>query len=340
MTDSDRTEHSEAPSSTDSVVGIDVSKATLDVVLLSGDSDSLSRSVENTQDGFAELLDWIDRETKSSLKKIHVCLEASGRYHLPVARYLHEQNMMVSVVNPRRTSAYAKSQLARSKTDQVDAALLARYCQREEPSRWHPASSEQQDLKEMTRGLQGLKKERDRLQNQLDQASNQTVIGSLQSVLESVNEQIDELQRAIDEHVQECRVLAKKQELLETIPGVGATTASQIIAELGKADRFDSARQAAAYAGLTPRHHESGSSIRRRPRLSKVGSSRLRRALYFPALAALQYNDAVRALGDRLANRGKAKMVIVGAAMRKLLHICYGVLKNGTPFDPSLHPGA
>ncbi|WP_259039522.1 transposase [Salinibacter ruber] len=139
--------------------------------------------------------------------------------------------------------------------------------------------------------------------------------------------------------MQRCRSLVEKQELLQTIPGVGAQTASQVIAELGETGRFDSARQAAAYAGLTPTHYRSESSIRRKPRLSKVGSSRLRKALYFPALAALQYNDAIRALGDRLANRGKAKMVIVGAAMRKLFHICYGVLKNGTPFDASLHPG-
>lgn len=338
MTAPDCSESSDLPTTASCPVGIDVSKAFLDAVLLSGENGrSLSRRVPNTENGFAELLNWIDQE--ASRENVHVCLEASGRYHRSVARYLHEQNVTISVVNPRRTSAYAKSQLARSKTDQVDAALLARFCQREEPSEWHPTSSARQDLKEMTRGLQGLKQERDRLQNRLDEASNQTVIRSLQAVLESINEQIDELEEAIEEHVQSCRLLAEKQELLQTIPGVGAQTASQVIAELGETGRFDSARQAAAYAGLTPTHYRSGSSIRRKPRLSKVGSSRLRKALYFPALAALQYNDAIRALGDRLANRGKAKMVIVGAAMRKLLHICYGVLKNGTPFDASLHPG-
>jgi transposase len=338
MTAPDCSESADVPTTASCPIGIDVSKAFLDAVLLSGENGrSLSRRVPNTENGFAELLNWIDQE--ASRENVHVCLEASGSYHRSVARYLHEQNVTISVVNPRRTSAYAKSQLARSKTDQVDAALLARFCQREEPSPWHPTSSARQDLKEMTRGLQGLKQERDRLQNRLDQASNQTVIRSLQAVLESINEQIDELEGAIEEHVQSCRALAEKQELLQTIPGVGAQTASQVIAELGETGRFDSARQAAAYAGLTPTHYRSGSSIRRKPRLSKVGSSRLRKALYFPALAALQYNDAIRALGDRLANRGKAKMVIVGAAMRKLLHICYGVLKNGTPFDASLHPG-
>lgn len=297
----------------------------------------------NGEEGFETLLSWIDRQTDADLEKspeqVHVCLEASGGYQRPVARFLHEKGLTVSVINPRRTSAYANSQLTRSKTDQVDAQLLARFCQREEPSPWQPASSEQRDLKDMTRGLQGLKKERDRLENQIDQSSNPTVTSSLQSVLESVNEQIDQLEEAIDDHVRSADALDRKRELLETIPGIGSATAALVLAELGNPERFESARQAAAYAGLTPAHHESGSSVHRKPRLSKVGSSRLRTALYFPAITALRCNAAIEAFGERLAERGKEKMVIIGAAMRKLLHICYGVLKNGTPFDASLHPG-
>lgn len=341
MTAPDSPNSSDAPvNEATRAVGIDVSKASLEIVVLGRDTDrSVARSIPNTEDGFDELREWIDREVEVGLEEVHVCLEASGGYERPVARYLHEQNLTVSVVNPRRTSAYAESQLNRSKTDPVDARLLARFCQREAPSPWQPASSEQKDLKDITRGLESLKKERDRLKNQIDQSSNPTVTSSLQSVLKSINEQIDQLEKAIDEHVQGCRSLARKQELLETIPGVGQTTAALVIAELGDPERFESARQAAAYAGLTPAHHESGSSVHREPRLSKVGSSRLRKALYFPAISALRCNAAIEAFGDRLAKRGKAKMVIIGAAMRKLLHICYGVLKNGTPFDPSLHPG-
>ncbi|MEF8797065.1 MAG: transposase, partial [Salinivenus sp.] len=162
---------------------------------------------------------------------------------------------------------------------------------------------------------------------------------SLESVLESVNEQIDRLEDQVDQHVESTDTLARNRDLLETIPGVGRTTAALVLAELGDYKRFESARQAAAYAGLTPSHHKSGSSVHRKPQLSKVGSSRLRRALYFPAIAALRCNAAIEALGNRLAERGKEKMVIIGAAMRKLLHICYGVLKNQSSFDPSLHPG-
>ena len=341
MTAPDRSESSAPSSSARCAVGVDVSKASLEVVLLGLEeekSHSKSRSVPNTEDGFDELLDWIDQQTEAN-QEVHVCLEASGGYEREVARRLHEHGLTVSVINPRRTSAYATSQLRRSKTDRVDARLLARFCQKEEPSAWRPPSSEQQSLKEMTRGLQSLKKERDRLRNQIDAASNRTVTDALQAVLGSVDEQVERLEEAISQHVQECRDLAKRQELLQTIPGVGAATATQVIAELGEPGRFDSARQAAAYAGLTPAHHTSGTSVDRQPRMSKIGSSRLRKALYFPAITALRCNAAIRALGDRLAKRGKAKMVIIGAAMRKLLHICYGVLKHGRPFDASLHPG-
>jgi transposase len=197
---------------------------------------------------------------------IHACLEASGGYEQPVARWLYRQGATVSVINPSRTSAYADSQLRRSKTDAVDARILARFCQREEPASWQPPTPDQEALREMSRGLEGLKKERDRLRNQLDHASHDAVTDALDAVLDRVCEQIDALERRINEHIRACKALAQKQELLETIPGIGATTATQVIAELGSAERFKSARQAATYAGLTPAHHESGTSIQRRPR--------------------------------------------------------------------------
>lgn len=319
-------------------LGIDVSKAKLEAALLTPAGQLHAKSASNAPSGFEALLRWAEG-LAGGTGSLRVCLEASGGYEQEAALFLHEAGVHVSMVNPRRTSAYAKSQLQRSKTDCTDAALLARFSKREEPSKWEPPTEEERALRQMTRGLESLKKERDRLNNQLGTATNEAVADSLRTVIRTIEKQIDGLKKQIDAHAQSCSKLARRRDLLETIPGVGKFTATLVLAELGEVSRFKSARQAAAYAGLVPSHHRSGSSVHRRSRLSKVGSSRLRKALYFPAITALRCNEAIQAFGDRLAERGKAKMVIIAAAMRKLLHICYGVLKNDQPFDASLHPG-
>lgn len=321
-------------------LGIDVSKDKLDLALLGPDGKQCATTLSNDPEGFQSLLSWLDQHLNGqACEQVHASLEASGGYEKQAALFLCEHNLMVSVVNPRRLAHYAESQLRRSKTDAADARLLARFTQRERPCLFEPPEASQRALREMTRGLQALKKERDRLKNQRERASHEAVADSLGRVLETLEDQIKELEGKIDAHIKGTPALNEQCELLETIPGVGRLTAMRVVAELGDTERFESARQAAAYAGLVPSHHESGTSVRRRSRLSKVGCGRLRKALYFPAITALRCNAAIRAFGNRLAERGKARMVIVGAAMRKLLHICYGVLKTGRPFDASLHPG-
>jgi transposase len=123
---------------------------------------------------------------------------------------------------------------------------------------------------------------------------------------------------------------------LESIPGVGEATIAQILSFMGVPKRFKNARQLAAFVGLNPKKHESGSSVRGRSRLSKTGDSALRKALYMPAISAKKYNPVIKAFCERLQKAGKPPMVIIGAAMRKLLHLIYGVLKSGKPFNANL----
>jgi len=266
-------------------------------------------------------------------------MEASGDFEKALANRLYEEGYRVSVVNPRRIKGYASSQLQRTKTDSADAALIARFGQREDPRPWEPPSPAKSRLQELTRARQALQKEKTRTQNRLDEADDEVVRGAHRGLLDEIERQIENLEEEIEEHVEEDPKLRDRCSLLDTIPGIGLQTAAIIVSELGSPERFESARQAAAYAGLVPRHRESGTSVRGNPRMSKVGNGRLRRAMYFPAMTALRFNSAVKAFGDRLKERGKETMVVIGAAMRKLLHICYGVLKSGRPFDPSLHPG-
>jgi transposase len=127
-------------------------------------------------------------------------------------------------------------------------------------------------------------------------------------------------------------------DLLVSIPGIGEATAAKILGEMMDVKLYESARQLAALAGLAPRLHESGSSVKKRAKLSKVGAPRLRKALYFPAIVAIKHNSYIKEMSERLRGRGKCPMQIIGAAMRKLVHLAYGVLKSGRPFDPGLKP--
>ena len=158
---------------------------------------------------------------------------------------------------------------------------------------------------------------------------------SLQEHIGYLAHQIEKTRRQIKEHIDQNPDLKSQSQLLESIPGIGATTAALLLAELGDISHFSNARQVAAFAGLVPRIRESGTSVRGRSRLSKMGSSRLRKSLYFPAITALRFNPLIKAFGLRLSVQGKSKMLIIGAAMRKLLHLAYGVLKSQRPFDPA-----
>lgn len=319
-------------------VGIDVGKKSLDVALLA-QGQMFAKSFRNSDSGFDALTQWIARLTESDPSETHVCLEASGGYEEAAAIALFTGRYRVSVVNPRQTKSYAGVQLQRSKTDAADAALLARYCWKEQPRLWKPPSPEQRELRELTRALDALKCERTRARNRRSRTSSADVSTVLDQLLSTLEEQIKTLEDKINSLVQMHADLVKQRDLLVSIPGIGQTTAAIILAELGDVTRFDCARQAAAFAGLTPSLHTSGTSIKRKPRLSKIGNSRLRRALYLPAIAALRFNEVVQRFALRLEERGKAKMTIVGASMRKLIHLCYGVLRNQQPFDPSLHFG-
>jgi transposase len=161
---------------------------------------------------------------------------------------------------------------------------------------------------------------------------------TLEDHLAFLAQQIDQLRQQIDAHIARHPDLKRQRDLLVSIKGIGRRTAALLLAELGDISVFENARAVAAQAGLTPRQFSSGSSVRKRTRLSKVGSARLRKALYFPAIVAKRHNPIVRAFCARLLAAGKSPMAVVGAAMRKLIHIVYGVLKTGKPFDPNYQP--
>ena len=320
-------------------VGIDISKKKFDAALLSADDKPKSRTFANTAESFEELLAWLKRNMVR-LDQVHVCMEATGTYGTALARFLYERGCRVSVVNPATVSAFLKSSLSRNKTDKADAIGISRYARAFTPAPWIPPVAEVAHLQALVRRRESLLQMRTMEACRLDsipegsQGSEDKVKASIEAVIALFNEQIEAIDRDIRTHIKGHPSLKEQYDLLDSIPGIGEVTAALLLAELPDLSTFKDAPALAAFAGLSPQQKESGSSVRGRSRLSKMGSARLRKAFFFPGMSAVQWNPLVRALKQRMEARGKSKMAILGAAMRKLLHIVFGVLKSGKPFDP------
>lgn len=311
-------------------LGIDVSKLKFDACLILPAGKLRHKVFPNNRAGFAQLSAWL---AKHHAERVHACLEATGAYSEPLALHLHVAAHTVSIVNPARIKAHAQSNLSRTKTDKVDAALIADFCATKHPSPWQPPPAEARQLQALVRRLESLQEMRQMEQNRLDESRpTKRVAASLRQHLTYLDQEIAATQAAIDEHIDSHPGLRQQRDLLVSIPGVGETTAAKLLGEVLDIKLYKGARQLAAFAGLAPRLHESGTSVKKRAKLSKVGAPRLRKAFYFPAISALRHNPPIRALGERLKERGKCPMQIIGAAMRKLIHLAYGVLKSGEPF--------
>ena len=314
-------------------LGIDVAKAKLDVALRWPDGRIHRKVVANTDAGFAELQAWLARQDGAGA---HVCLEATGTYWEAVAEALTEAGYPVSVVNPARIKAYGTARPVRTKTDAVDARLIADFCASQCPSRWTPSPPAQRELRALVARRDALVVMRTQEQNRLPVA-HASVRPGIEALIAHLDRVIAEVEAAIRQRIDDDPDLKTQRRLLDSIPGLGDQTIPVLLSFYGGPARFDHARQAAAFAGLDPRQHESGSSVRGKPRLSKVGHAGLRKALYMPAMVTLHKTAWGRAFRDRLAAAGKVPMVIIGAMMRKLVHVAFGVLKSGQPFNPALH---
>jgi transposase len=318
---------------TTSPLGIDISKLKFDACLIRESGKFRHRVFPNSPAGFAQLSAWL---IKHRVERAHACLEATGSYGEALTDYLHGAGHVASVVNPAAVKAYGRSRLSRTKTDKADATLIAQFCAERRPAAWQPLPAEIRQLQALVRRLDALAEMRQMEANRLDVAGAEAVKESLIGHLAFLDEEIARTEGLIRSHIGGNPGLRAQRDLLLSIPGIGDTTAAKLLGEILDVKLYAGARQLAAFSGLAPRLHESGSSVRRRARLSKTGAPRLRKALYFPAIVAMHHNPHVRAMSERLKERGKCPMQIIGAAMRKLVHIAYGVLKSGKPFNPEM----
>ncbi len=319
-------------------LGIDVSKAKLDLALRRPDGKLRNKVCLNTPAGFDALLTWLQAQGISAddYAQTHVCMEATGIYWEAVAEFLANQGMTVSVINPCQIKAFATSLLVRTKTDRVDARLIAQFCHERQPDPWQAPSPAEQTLRALVLRLDALQAMHTQESNRL-QVCRPILHDKIAEHMAFLDQEIKVLAKLIRQHIDNDDDLKKKRDLLDSIPGIGERTLAILLAFVGSTERFKNAREVAAFGGLDPRQHQSGTSVLGPTRLSKIGHAFLRKALYMPAMVTLYKTQWGQVFRQRLASAGKPPKLIIGAMMRKLAHVAFGVLKSQQPFNPALH---
>ena len=317
-----------------SVVGVDVSKSKTDIALLMN-GKMKSKVLDNTAAGHAALLDWLGK-SKADLATLHVCMEATGVYYEALALALHNAGLKVSVVNPSCIKGFGRSENIRNKNDAIDAALIARYCAAMKPAPWVPLPLEQRQLRAWSLRVQSLKDIRQQEENRREAhvvSGMDDVAAHVAEHVKWIDAEIKKLEKEIDDHIDRHPGLKHDAELLASIPGIGSTTVARILGHLGDVRRFKNAKALAAFLGVTPKHHTSGTSIKGRSVICRTGSTSLRAALFMPSMVARRYNPILNQFAERLLATGHPKKAVICAVMHKLTHLIYGVIRTGKPFD-------
>lgn len=324
-------------------VGIDIAKATFTACICQRLSDGSTRhskveSFSNTSRGFNQLVKWVRKQCVPK-PQVSFVMEATGIYYEPLAYHLHKLQQSVSVVLPNKVKYYAKSLNVKSKTDAIDARVIAQMGAERNLSEWQPAALVYRELRALTRLYSELKAQRTAFSNQLQsmQSGHEPLAfiqKSLKGIIGKLDREITKTEAAIRQHISNQEWLQQKVEKLMTIKGVGFITVAIIVAETQGFQLITSAKQLASYAGYDVVQRESGSSIKGKTRISKKGNSRIRAALHFPALVASRHNPNLAAVYQRINEGKSSKMIGATALQRKILVLLYALWKNDTTYQP------
>jgi transposase len=317
-------------------LGMDVAKTKLDCCLLLDEAAGRRKTkvVNNTKSGIVDLLAWIAKQNVSP-EELHIVMEATGVYHEQAAQALADASIAVSIINPAQIKDFGRGLAVRTKTDGVDSFVLARYGALLKPAAWQPPPPEARMLQALLARREAIAQDLQRERNRQEKAdatdTPERIRQSLADSIEFLAKQLADLQQEIDRHIDQHPNLKDDMALLQSIPAVGPQVGGNLLSVM-HSHNFGSAEQLAAYLGLVPVERQSGSSVLGRAKLSKAGPARIRAVLYMAAVVATRYNPHVKTVYDRLLARGKSKMSALGAAMRKLVHLCFGVLKTRQPY--------
>lgn len=310
-------------------VGVDVAQDKFDVAVLV--NHRYTHSVySNDPTGYSAFADWLIENTTSPW----VCMEATGHYSEGIADFLIKKGIKVSVANPFQIKNFAKASLARNKNDTIDGRIIREFCKSMQPRVYAPTPCEQKQLKGLMKLLDMLKQQLVQFNNQLHSLQEDIARKILIKLIANHKKEITRVENKMAELIDNECSLKERMSLITSIKGVGKLTAYRVLALMPDINSFRTAKQFAAYIGITPKQNQSGKFIGKTT-ISRFGDSRLRKALYMAALVAKKHNKGVAAFVTRLEQNGKTPKTIVCAVMRKLAHIIFGVLKSGLPFNES-----
>ena len=317
--------------------GVEVSAEELIVALRRGGKRQALKSFPNSPQGHRDLA----RDLARPGRRVQVCMESTGVYGLDLALLLAKQSgIQVMVANPRAVRHFAQAMMERNKSDRVDAVVLLEFAARLPFEPWQPPAQNALHLCALGRRLEAITDRGTAEKNRLHatraaQALPASVRQDLERSIRFHERAAERLTGAALKLITADSKLQLRYTLLDSIPGIGQTSAVQILAELVMISSHLDGRQWVAYAGLDPRQYSSGTSVRRKVRISKAGNAHLRRALYMPALVAVGCDPHLRAFYEHLQARGKLKMQALVAVMRKLLHAIYGMFKHQQTYEGS-----
>lgn len=318
-----------------SFVGIDIAAKTVAVVVRRDGRNQPVESFEQTAQEHEQLA-----KKLLHLKPQCVVMEATGIYYLDLAVALHHAGLPVAVINPKSFHHFAKLKLATSKTDPLDAALLAEYAQRMTPERWSPPNETRLAIRDMGRQINRLVHARTQAKNRLHalqatRSTPQILVEDEQEGIAMLDRRIERLRQAAVSLIKTNEQLSQELAWVSAAVGVGEASALSLLAELGLLPAHLKAAQVSRYAGLDVRVSQSGSSVDRPGRLSKAGNAYLRSALFMPAMSAVRHDKYAKAFFDALVARGKKRIQAICAVMRKYLTGLWACLKTKTHFDSS-----
>ena len=313
------------------VIGLDVSKDTIDATLITTKGSKDYIKISNNNEGFENLINWI--KTKR-IRKIAISMEATGIYYEQAAEYLSVL-YTVYVINPLKIKEYAKSQFSHTKTDKADSKLIAEFANRHLDKLTSFRPSENPTLYKLINLLQQLKEQQKETQNRLHTAKDIYIKSTHEAIIELLEEKIDQTSKRIEGMIKQKASLNIEYQNLQTIPAIGKETAVILLRHLTDKN-FETANKFVAFAGLSPKIEQSGTSVKKNGRLSQYGHRQLKRALFMPALVAYRMNVFPQ-LVSNLESAKKPKMIIIVALMRKLAKIAFYIHKTKKPFDKARH---